>query len=400
MILRDARVVDGRGGVLEDAAVQFDPETGRIESVGDATPRGDEPTYSLDGATVVPGLVDAHVHFSLSGQASVEEVVHASEAELMLTEAANARKTLESGVTGVRAMGARDLDVTLRRSVERGETPGPRMVANCRSITITGGHGHHLGREVDGPTECRRAVREQVKWGAEFIKFMATGGVTTPGTDPDSLAFTREELDAIVDEAHRRGVHVATHAHGAAGVKAAVRAGVDTVEHGTFLDDEAIDLLVDEDVALVPTLSAVYRIVRNTERATEESVRKSTSVHDRHIESFERALAAGVTVVGGTDAGTPFNYHGTNSTEIEFMVEHGMGEREAIEAMTGRAADTIGLADAGTLEPGNYADLLILEANPLDDVAAIRDPAAVLKGGDVVAGRPLKGERVGAEVNE
>lgn len=400
MILRDARVIDGSGSVLADAAIQFDPETGRIESVGDASPRRDEPEYSLDGNTVMPGLVDAHVHFSLSGQASVEDILHTSEGELMLTEAANARRTLESGVTSVRAMGALGLDVTLRSSVERGQTPGPRMVANYRSITITGGHGHHLGREVDGPVECRQAVREQVKQGAEFIKFMATGGVTTPGTDPDALAFTREELDAIIDEAHRRGVHVATHAHGAEGVKAAVRAGVDTVEHGTFLDDEAIDLLVDNDVALVPTLSAVYRIIRNTERATEESLRKSTSVHDRHIESFKRALEAGVTIVGGTDAGTPFNYHGTNSTEIEFMVEHGMDEREAIEAMTGRAADTIGLAEAGTLEEGNYADLLILDENPLEDVAAIREPAAVLKGGEAVAGRPLTDERVGAEVNE
>jgi imidazolonepropionase-like amidohydrolase len=386
MILRDARVVDGTGDVRDDAALQFDPESGRVEAVGDADPTTEEPTYDLDGRTVVPGLVDAHVHFSLSGEASVADVVSMSDAELMLTEAVNARETLEAGVTGVRAMGARDLDVVLAERVARGDVPGPRMVANCRSITITGGHGHHLGREVDGPTECRRAVREQVKRGAQFIKFMATGGVTTPGTDPNAPAFTQAEMDALVDEAHRRGVHVAAHAHGAEGARAAVRAGVDTIEHGTFLDEETIDLLVAEDVILVPTLSAPYRIVRNADHVTDDALRKTNDVYERHIESFSNAVEAGVDVVGGTDAGTPFNYHGANATEISFMAEYGMDPHDALAAMTGRAAEVIGLEDAGTLEPGSFADFLVLEEDPLADLGALRDPETVVKGGEVVAG--------------
>jgi imidazolonepropionase-like amidohydrolase len=386
MILRDARVVDGTGDVRNDAAIQFDPESGRVEAVGDADPTTEEPTYDLDGRTVVPGLVDAHVHFSLSGEASVADVVSMSDAELMLTEAVNARETLEAGVTGVRAMGARDLDVVLAERVARGDVPGPRMVANCRSITITGGHGHHLGREVDGPTECRRAVREQVKRGAQFIKFMATGGVTTPGTDPNAPAFTQAEMDALVDEAHRRGVHVAAHAHGAEGARAAIRAGVDTIEHGTFLDEETIDLLVAEDVILVPTLSAPYRIVRNADHVTDDALRKTNDVYERHIESFSNAVEAGVDVVGGTDAGTPFNYHGANATEISFMAEYGMDPHDALAAMTGRAAEVIGLEDAGTLEPGSFADFLVLEEDPLADLGALRDPETVVKGGEVVAG--------------
>jgi len=389
MIVRDVRVIDGTGEVYEEASLQFDPETGRVEAVGDADPRKDEAVYDFRGKTVVPGLVDAHVHFSLSGEVSVADVVNTSDAELMLTEAKNARETLEAGVTGVRAMGARDLDVVLAKHVERGDVPGPRMVANCRSITITGGHGHHLGREVDGPTECRRAVREQVKQGARFIKFMATGGVTTPGTDPNSPAFTQEEMDALVDEAHRRGVHVAAHAHGGEGVCAAVSAGVDTIEHGTFLDSATIELLVAEDVVLVPTLSAPYRIVRNADHATDESVQKTNRVYEHHIESFEAAVEAGVEIVGGTDAGTPFNYHGANATEISFMTEYGMDPMDAIVAMTGRAAEVIGLEDAGTLEPDAHADLLVLEENPLEDTAALRDPEAVLKGGEVVTGAPF-----------
>ncbi|MFC4552046.1 MULTISPECIES: metal-dependent hydrolase family protein [Halorussus] len=395
MILRDVRLLDGTGEVYEDAALQFDPESGRIGAVGDADPGPEEAVYDLRGKTLVPGLVDAHVHFSLSGEASVADVVDMSEGELMLVEARNARRTLEAGVTGVRAMGAKDLDVILAERVARGDVPGPRMVANCRSITITGGHGHHLGREVDGPTECRKAVREQVKRGARFIKFMATGGVTTPGTDPESPAFTPEETDALVDEAHRRGAHVATHAHGAEGVKQAVRAGVDTVEHGTFLDEEAVDLLVTEDVALVPTLSAPYRIVRNADHATEESLRKSSDVYERHIESFRRAVEAGVDIVGGTDAGTPFNYHGTNATELSFMVEHGMDPMDAVVAMTGRAADEIGLADAGVLRPGAHADFLVLDEDPLANISTVRDPEAVVKGGEVVSGRSL--DRVSEE---
>lgn len=387
MILRDAMLVDGRGSVEDGAAIRFDSESGRIETVGNAEPRDGESVVSLPNHTVLPGLVDTHVHFSLSGEPTVEEVVGASDADLALTEAGNARTTLEAGVTSVRAMGARDLDIRLKRGIERGDVPGPRMIANCRSITITGGHGHHLGREVDGPTECRRAVREQVKRGAGFIKFMATGGVTTPGTDPRTLAFTPEELEALIDEAHRRGVHVATHAHGAAGIKAAVEAGVDTVEHGTFLDEEAIDMLLSSDTTLVPTLSAPYRIARNTEQATDESLEKTGEVYERHIESFSRAVDAGVEIAGGTDAGTPFNHHGTNSTEISFMVEHGMNSNEAITAMTGTAAEAIGLDDAGTLEAGNHADLLVVEGDPLEDTSLLGDPTAVLKGGEVAVGR-------------
>lgn len=389
MILRGARVIDGRGTVHDEAAVQFDREDGRFTAVGDASRRSeDERVVDLDGGTILPGVVDAHVHFSLSGESSVETAAAKSDPNLLLTEAGNARTTLESGVTAVRAMGARDLDVELKRGVERGDVVGPRMVSNCRSITITGGHGYHLGREVDGADDCRRAVREQIKCGADFIKFMATGGVTTPGTDPNALAFTRDEVHAIVDEAHRRGVHVAAHAHGAQAISVVANAGVDTVEHGTFLDDEAIQAMLDNDVTLVPTLSAPYRIMRNTEQATAASVRKSTNVHERHLESFADAVEAGVTVAGGTDAGTPFNNHGTNYVEMQFMARHGMEPMEALTAMTGNAADAIELDDAGTIEAGNYADLVIVDGNPAEDISAVEDLRTVVKGGEVVAGTP------------
>lgn len=384
MILRSARVVDGSGDVF-DGPVQF--SDGRITAITDVSPaREDELTVDLEGYTILPGIVDAHVHFSLSGEASVEDVAGKSDPELLFTEIANARRTLERGVTGVRSMGARGLDVDLARAIERGDVPGPRTVANCASITITGGHGHHLGQEVDGPEACRRAVREQRKQGAQFIKFMATGGVTTPGTDPGTLAFTPEEIHALIDEAHRRGVHVATHAHGAEGIRAAAEAGVDTVEHGTFLDDEAIEAMLANDVTLVPTLTAPHRILHNGDRATAETLAQSNEVYDRHRESFRSAVEAGVKIAGGTDAGTPFNHHGTNHVEIQFMARNGMSPGEAITAMTGTAAETIGLEDAGTIAPGSHADLLVVDGDPTEDVAALDDIETVIKGGEVVSG--------------
>ncbi|AUV82630.1 amidohydrolase family protein [Salinigranum rubrum] len=382
MLLRDARLLSSDVDRVGDLRVV----DGRIGAVGDLTPRSDERCLGLDGRTLMPGLVDAHVHFSLSAETTIESVVNMSDAELALAESRNARKTLEAGVTGVRAMGAAGVDLHLKRAVERGDVPGPRMVANGRSITVTGGHGHHLGREIDGPVDARKAVREQVKRGADFIKFMTTGGVTTPGTDPDTVALTDDELDALVDETHRHGLHAATHVHGAEGAKAAALAGVDTIEHGTFLDEEAIELMLSEEVTLVPTLSAPYYIVRNVEWATPDTARKTEHIYERHIDSFARAVEAGVTIAGGTDAGTPFNDHGANAAEVTFMIEHGLSPRAAIEAMTETAARTVGLDDCGTLDEGAHADLLVIQGDPLEDSTRLNAPEAVLFGGELASG--------------
>ena len=385
MLLRDATLVDSGGARTGDLRVS----EGLIEDAGDLTARSDETTVDLSGQAVLPGLVDAHVHFSLSGERTVEDVVGMSDAELALTEARNARRTLETGVTGARVMGARDVDVHVRNRIDSGDIPGPRTVANCRSITATGGHGHHLGREITGADDARTAVREQAARGADFIKFMVTGGVTTPGSDPGAVALTDAEVEAIVDEAHRRGLHTATHAHGGAGVKAAVAAGVDTVEHGTLLDEEAVDMLVREDVTLVPTLSAPHHIVRNVEAATEEDRTQTEAVYERHLDSFRRAVDAGVRIAGGTDAGTPFNMHGSNAAELRLMHEYagaGMETLDAIVAMTETAADAVGLDGQGTLDPGTHADLLVVDADPTADLTALNDPGVVLKGGAVVAG--------------
>ncbi len=382
MLLRDTRLLSSDVDRVGDLRVV----DGRIDAVGDLTPRSNERRVDLDGRTLMPGLVDAHVHFSLSAETTIESVVNMSDAELALAEARNARKTLEAGVTGVRAMGAAGVDLHLKRAVERGGIPGPRMVANDRSITITGGHGHHLGREIDGPVDARKAVREQVKRGADFIKFMTTGGVTTPGTDPDTVALTDDELDALVDETHRHGLHAATHVHGADGAKAAALAGVDTIEHGTFLDEEAIELMVSEGVTLVPTLSAPYYIVRNIEWATPDTARKTEHIYERHVDSFARAVDAGVTIAGGTDAGTPFNDHGANASEVTFMIEHGLSPRAAIGAMTETAARTVGLDGCGSLDEGAHADLLVIQGDPLEDSTRLNAPEAVLFGGELVSG--------------
>jgi imidazolonepropionase-like amidohydrolase len=385
MLLRNGTLVDGAGVRTGDLRIA----EGTIGDAGDLTARSDEAVVDLSGKAILPGLVDAHVHFSLSGERTVEDVVGMSDAELALVEARNARLTLEAGVTGARVMGARDVDVHVRDRIDAGDIPGPRTVTSCRSITATGGHGHHLGREITGAADARTAVREQAKRGADFIKFMVTGGVTTPGSDPGAVALTDAEVEAVVDEAHRRGLHAATHAHGASGVRAAVAAGVDTVEHGTLLDDEALDMLVRADVTLVPTLSAPHHIVRNVDAATEEDRTKTEAVYERHLESFRRAAAAGVRIAGGTDAGTPFNMHGSTAAELRLMHEHAaeaMDPLEAIVAMTATAAETVGLDGQGTLDPGTHADLLVVDSDPTEDLTTLNDPGVVIKGGRVVAG--------------
>ncbi|MFB6126627.1 MAG: amidohydrolase family protein [Halolamina sp.] len=384
MLLRNARLVDR--GTVRRGDVAVDAERGSVRAVGTVEARRGERVVDCSDRTIVPGLVDAHVHYSLSGDRTVAPTVDASDADLALVEARNARRTLEAGVTGARTMGARCVDVAVRDRIAAGDVAGPRTVASGRSVTVTGGHGHHMGREIDGPADARRAVREEVKAGADFVKFMTTGGVTTPGTDPDAAVMTPAEVEAVVDEAERRGVDTATHAHGAEGVRLAAETGVDTVEHGTFLDDDAIRAMLDNDVTLCPTLSAPHHIVRNLDAATDSDARKTNQVYDRHLESFRRAVDAGIPIAGGTDAGTPFNHHGGNAAEVEFMIENGLEPVAAIRAMTETAAETVGLDGCGTLELGSHADLLVLHGDPTADPTTLNDPGAVLKGGRVVAG--------------
>src|SRR5581483_7350186 len=272
------------------------------------------------------------------------------------------------------------INCDLMRAVSAGLVEGPRIVPAGRMITMTGGHGWPIGREADGADEVRKAVREQLKAGARAIKLMASGGVMTPGVDPRSPQLGLDELSAGVEEAHKAGVKTASHAQAAAGIRNAVFAGIDSIEHGIYLEDDVIEEMKRRGTALVATLAAPHNINALGEGAgmPPHVLEKSRMVAEAHLDSFRRAMRAGVTLASGTDAGTPGNQHGRNAQELRLMVEHGLSPAEAIRAATTHAAALLGLADqTGRIAPGFAANLLLVSGDPLADIAVLERPEAI-----------------------
>jgi imidazolonepropionase-like amidohydrolase len=387
--LFDGRTVKERAGVLA--------EDGRVAWVG-AHARATRSARAADqidgrGKTLTPGLIDCHVHLCFDGSADF-----AGEAREMTSDAAatvkavhNAARTLDHGVTTVRDLGGRgDSVIQVARGVERGLLAGPRILAAGRMLTITGGHGRQLGvaREVDGPEGLRRAVREEIRAGATAIKLVATGGVLTPGITHDFTAFTQEELDAAVDEAHSWSRVVGAHAIGPEGIVRAVRAGVDSIEHGSMLSAEGARLMKERGTFHVPTISAIRGIVDHADEVPAYAVEKATALVELAREGFRRSLRGGVRIACGTDAGTPFNPHGNTPIEIVRMVEWGMTPLQAMRSATSHAAALLRLADVGMVAVGAAADLVLFGSNPLEDIRAVLEPAVVIKGGELVA-RPM-----------
>ncbi|MDK2883018.1 MAG: hypothetical protein PWP58_1354 [Bacillota bacterium] len=390
LVLRAAQLVDGTGRQpLADATLVI--EDGAIKAVGgrEVAYAPDAKVLELPGCTILPGFIDAHVHLTMPPVGdSFKVIMSESDATTALRAAVHAKKTLESGVTTVRDMGGKNyIDLALRDAIAGGMIPGPRMLASGRPVVMTGGHGWPMAREADGPDEVRKAVREQLKAGADVIKLMATGGVMTPGVEPGSPQLTLEELKAGVEEAGKAGRRTASHAQGTTGIKNAVLAGITSIEHGIFLTDEVIELMLERGTYLVPTLVAPYWIVKKGRAAgiPDYAVKKSEDVIEAHLASFRKALAAGVKIAFGTDAGTPFNEHGANTFELELMVENGMSPMQALEAGTRVSAELLGIADkVGTLEPGKLADVVVVAGNPLDDIKAVREVRLVIKEGRIV----------------
>ena len=300
----------------------------------------------------------------------------------------NAKLALQAGITTIRDCGAASqIAIEIAKAVDQGLIDGPRVRAAGRVVTMTGGHGHFIGREADGPDEVRKAVRAEIKGGAHFIKVMATGGVLTPGVDPSQTTFQLDELEAAVEEAHKAGRPAASHAIGNRGIKNALMAGIDSVEHGFYLDSEAIDLALKNDTFLVPTLIAVDQIVNNGSKRgiPEWVVRKAESESGHHRESFVMAVKSGVKIAAGTDAGTPFNPHGDLALELAKMVEFGLPPMFALVAATSNAARLLRMQDQiGSIEQGKQADLLLVPGDPLADIAVTQRPTFVMKGGRVV----------------
>jgi imidazolonepropionase-like amidohydrolase len=384
LVLRAPRLLDGTGTpAVTDAALLV--EGGRIAYAGPAAglPEGAGrlPSLEFPGATLLPGLVDAHVHLVASGDPDLAAGLPKTEAERTLAAVVNARRNLDRGVTLVRDLGApRAEAVLVGRAVEEGALAGPRVVAAGPAVTMTGGHIPYLGRVTDGVDAMRAAVRANLALGARCIKVVATGGVLTPGVDPRKPAYTQAELDALVDEAHRLGLTVAAHAIGEGGVAAALRAGVDSIEHGMFLDEAAIELLLATGARLSATFSAPYGILSGPSVPgwIKDRARPAAEAQAR---SFQAAVQAGVPVVAGTDAGTPDNHHGGVAREVGFMVEAGLDVLRGVRAATAEGADLLGVDDRGVLQRGAAADVLVAGGDVAADVAALQRVVAVFQDG-------------------
>lgn len=394
--IRHVRLIDGKGQAIEPATVIV--RHAKIHAAGlsrtIATPRG-AIRVNGRGLTLLPGLIDCHVHFTMGGEPDVVKAVEEETVtETLLKASRSAGKTLEAGVTTVRDLGSRDHSIfALKKAIDKGLTPGPRIIGAGLAICMIGGHlRRFIAQEVEGVEHVRKVVREQIDAGAEVIKVIASGGVLTPGTSPDQAQMTVEELRAAVDEAKQAGRKVAAHAHGASGMKNAIQAGVHSIEHATLLDEEATGLFQKHAVYMVPTLSALAKTgaCRRGCGIPDDALEKAKAMTKRHQSSFRQAYDRGLLIAMGTDAGTPFNHHGDNAQELERMVALGMSPMEAIMASTSAAARLIGIdGQVGTIEQGKQADLLLVDGNPLRKIDLLPERSrivGVMKAGRFVAG--------------
>ncbi len=404
--IRAGTLIDGTGAPpVDDAVILI--EGGRITAVGAdiAVPSGAR-VIDLSDQTLLPGFIDAHSHltYPLTGSAGWESaLVLQSEADFALIGAQHAREVLESGFTAGRDVGARHFsDVALRNAIDEGRIPGPRLQVAAHALGITGGHcddsgyvpavlGHEPGPMegiANGRDEIRSAIRHQAKYGADVIKICATGGVMSVGDAVGVQQYAEDELAAVVEAAHMVERRVAAHAHGTEGIKAAVRAGVTSIEHGSLLDDEGIQLMIEHGTYLVSTLfagDAVTRMARDG-TITGELAEKALAIGPVMSSTIGRAHAAGVKVALGVD--NIFYDHRTSPREFELLVEAGLSEMDAIRAGTAVAAELLGWeADIGTVQPGRWADLVAVEGDPLADITELQRVIFVMKGGEVVVDR-------------
>ena len=398
LFVKAGRLIDGRGGApIVPATIRIEGE--RIVAVGPALPiPPGARVIDLGNATLLPGLIDLHTHMTDKFGIHWEEaLVKTTPAEAALWGARNARVTLLAGFTTCREMGPTwpYTDVALRNAIDEGAVPGPRLLVSGNYVSSTGGAGDARQFSIyvdvptvrnlaDGPDEIVKAVRTNFKNGADFIKILATGAVLSKGIDPGAQQYSDAEIGAAVTEASRWGRQVAAHAHGTAGIKAAIRAGVRTVDHGTMLDDEAIELLKKSvgRTYFVPTL-LTSEYIQNSASTPESEKERDRKIRESEIRSFKSALAAGLPIGLGTDSGViP---HGANAGELRIRVQLGESPMSAIVSATRVNAEIVGWQDlVGTVETAKFADLIAVKGDPLKDITELERVAFVMKGGSVV----------------
>jgi imidazolonepropionase-like amidohydrolase len=405
-IVRAGKVIDvERGRVLTDQAIRIDNE--RIVAIGDYRQQdvGGARVIDWSGYTVLPGLMDLHTHLTGNiNSADILAPLQSSAARDVLFGVANARSTLRAGFTTVRDVGCYRafIDVALRDAINSGIVEGPRMIVSGAYITVSGGGGEVTGIAPDvivpadmrrgvanSETEIRQRVRELISGGATFIKVIATGAVLTAGTNPGASEYTEAEIHAAVEEAAQYGIFVTAHAHGAEGIKRAVRAGVRSVEHASFLDDEGIALMKRHGTWLVADIYNGDYIdeVGRRDHWTDEIMRKNTDTTQRQRDGFAKAAKAGVRIAYGTDSGV--YPHGDNARQFAYMVRYGLSPMDAIRSATLNAAQLLGMErDIGSIAVGKFADLVAVEGDPLQNIDTLRTIHGVIKTGRLVYEQP------------
>ncbi|CAN5413037.1 Xaa-Pro dipeptidase [soil metagenome] len=391
------RLVDVASGKVTDKPLVIITD-GRITAVGkqgDATPAGAE-TIALPGVTLLPGLIDMHTHITSSPLYGGYNYLEKSDAYWAVLSTRNAKDTLDAGFTTIRNVGSDFYDdVGLREAIDDGVVVGPRIITATYAIGATGGHcdstffppsmAQQGPAVIDSPDEGRRMVRKLKKYGAQVIKICATGGVFSHGDEPGAQQLTLEEIKAIVDEAHMADLKVAAHAHGAPGIKAAILAGVDTIEHASLVDDEGIKLAVQKGTYFgMDIYNTDYTQAEGKKNGVlEDNLRKDRDIGEIQRLSYGKALKAGVKMIYSTDAGV--YPHGDNAKQFAVMVRYGATPLQAIQSATVTAAQALGKAgDVGQVKVGAYGDLVGVSGDPLKDVTVLEHPTFVMKGGEVI----------------
>jgi len=377
-LFENARVIDGKGEVFTGAVAVDGKKILQVHRGAAAGAYDGFERVDVRGMALLPGFIDCHVHLRSDGNPDPRAQVHADSIGLVaLRCAANALKALEAGITTIRDCGCTGhVDFALRKAVAEGLVKTPRLVLSGIPICMTGGHGWDVMLEADGPDEVRKAARLQLRAGADNVKFIATGGILTPGTEIGVAQLTAEEMRAGIEEAHKAGRITAAHAHGAQGVKNAVQAGIDSVEHGYLMDEEAAEMMIKAGTYLVATSTAVRNVVTHGVKVgiKPDVVRKAEQGMESHVKSFQRAWKMGVKLAMGTDTGVPMTRHGNNLDELVYLVEMGLPAMEAIMVSTLYSARLLKLDHLiGTIEPGKLADIVIFDGDPLADIKIVQD---------------------------
>jgi imidazolonepropionase-like amidohydrolase len=384
-VIKGGTIIDGTGAPPKPGNIEI--ADGKISAVVPdiaETAGGHDRIIEARGQYVLPGFINCHVHFSLNaGKHPMNDMAKTDAYTLTIQGVQLGPKLLKAGITTIRDMGGKHFEVlALRNAIDSGMVQGPTILAPGQALLMTG--GHFSGLEVDGVASCLAGARAQLKAGADFIKVMATGGLGKPDEAPGAQELTAEEIQACFSVAHMAGKPCAAHAHGMEGIKAIVAAGVSSVEHGTLLDEESMDVMIQKGIYLVPTF-APYWIMAEQGRQkgiADYMINASKWVMEEKMPRFRKAVKKGVKIAFGTDGGSPVNPHQDLEIECRCMVEGGMSPMEVIVSLTRNAADLLRLGDkVGTLEVGKTADIVVLGGNPLDDMANVAKVKLVFKAG-------------------